>query len=380
MRTFKIITLSILAIILPFLVKGTPQAASQDNVSNSSGAKKTFTVGMIVPLSGPLAFFGQDYMRAYELAVAKRPELANLLSVRWEDSAYNPRQAISAFNKLLLVDNADLIYSFGGPMLNALAPLAEARKVPFYASESEKGDCEGRKFCVLFRNERREWGEATWYALRKRGFKNLAIVKNQNQFMNSFVNGIIETKRTDESVSILIDAPPGTTDLRTEVLKLRDAKFDALGVYLLPDSHHGFINALRSIPKKPFLFGVEELLHPENNRGNEDLVEGALVIAPWVSPQYQDLFESKHGSSAGFFYTAAFYDFLNLVADTVKANSAARGLNLISLMRFPGTRTGVSGEYFVKVSDTGVTSYSFPIGIYRQGSPVVQDDVFHATR
>lgn len=210
MRTFKIITLSILAIILPFFVKGTPQAASQDNASNSSGAKKTFTVGMIVPLSGPLAFFGQDYMRAYELAVAKRPEL-----------------------------------------------------------------------------------------------------------------------RTDESVSILIDAPPGTADLRTEVLKLRDAKFDALGVYLLPDSHHGFINALRSIPKKPFLFGVEELIHPENNRGNEDLVEGALVIAPWVSPQYQDLFESKHGSSAGFFDTAAFYDFFNLVADTVKANSAARGLNLI---------------------------------------------------
>ena len=83
MRTFKIITLSILAIILQFFVKGTPQATSQDNASNSSGAKKTFTVGMIVPLSGPLAFFGQDYMRAYELAVAKRPELANLLSVRW---------------------------------------------------------------------------------------------------------------------------------------------------------------------------------------------------------------------------------------------------------------------------------------------------------
>ena len=90
--------------------------------------------------------------------------------------------------------------------------------------------------------------------------------------------------------------------------------------------------------------------------------------------------ESKHGSSAGFFYTAAVYDFFNLLADTLKANPAARGLDLISSMRFSGTRNGVSGEYFVKVSDTGVTSYSFPIGIYRQGSQVAQDDVFHASR
>gem|GEM_PF-4706934 len=380
MRTLRLITISIAAIILTFFLAKISPVVSEEKPSTSSESKKPFTVGMVVPLSGPLAFFGQDYMHAYEIAVADRPELANLFSIRWEDSAYNPRQAISAFNKLLLVDSADLIFSFGGPMLNALAPLAEARKVPFYASESEKSDCEGRKFCVLFRNERREWGEATWYALRKRGLKNIAIVKNQNQFMNSFVNGIIETKRADESVSILIDVPPGTADLRTEVLKLRDTKFDALGVYLLPDSHHGFTNALRSISKRPLIFGVEELMHPENNRGNEDLVEGALVIAPWVSPQYKELFESKHGSSAGFFYTAAVYDLFNLLADTLKANPAARGLDLISSMRFSGTRKGVSGEYFVKVSDAGVTSYSFPIGIYRQGSPVVQDDVFHAGR
>jgi ABC-type branched-subunit amino acid transport system substrate-binding protein len=152
MRTLRLITISIAAIILTFFLAKISPVVSEEKPSTSSESKKPFTVGMVVPLSGPLAFFGQDYMRAYEIAVADRPELANLFSIRWEDSAYNPRQAISAFNKLLLVDSADLIFSFGGPMLNALAPLAEARKVPFYASESEKSDCEGRKFCVLFRN------------------------------------------------------------------------------------------------------------------------------------------------------------------------------------------------------------------------------------
>lgn len=375
-RSAKMIIITVAALLLC----RTPYAVSQESKRVTTGETKPFTIGMIMPLSGPLAFFGQDYMRAYELAIAARPELARLLKVRWEDSAYNPQRAISAFNSLNSVDRVDLVFSFGGPMLSALAPLAEARKVPFYATESEKADCEGRKFCVLFRNEQREWGEATWYALRKRGYKKLGIIKNQNQFMNTFVNAIIETKRPDESVTILVDADPAAVDMRTEVLKLREASVDALGVYLLPSTYRGFISASRGLPKRPPLFGVEELFEPENNKGYEDIAEGALVIAPSSTPEYRKLFEAKYGHSAGFFYTPAVFDFFNLLGDTLKANPEARGLDIVSLMRFSGTRTGASGAYFVKVSEKGVTSYSFPIAIYRVSSPVVVDDVYYAKR
>ena len=68
-------------------------------------------------------------------------------------------------------------------MLSALAPIAQSKKVPFFATESEKSDCEGRTYCSLFRNEEDEWGKATWKVLRKYKKKNIGIVKNQNQFM-----------------------------------------------------------------------------------------------------------------------------------------------------------------------------------------------------
>jgi ABC-type branched-subunit amino acid transport system substrate-binding protein len=353
---------------------------SQELKDPSVREVKPITIGMILPLSGPLAFFGQAYVQAYELAIAARPELAKLLKVRCEDSAYNPQRAISAFNLLTTVAKVDVVFSFGGPMLNALAPLAEARKVPFYAAESEKADCEGRAFCVLFRNEQREWGEATWYALRKRGYKRIGIVKNQNQFMNTFVSAIIDAKRPDESVTILVDAGPDTVDMRTEVLRLRDVSVDALGVYLLPATHRGFISAFRGLPKRPPLFGVEELFEQENNRGYEDVVAGALVFAPWASAEYRNYFESKYGHSGGFLYTPAVYDFFNLVGDVIKTSPAVRGLDFIARMRFSGTRTGASGEYFVKISEKGVTSYSFPIAVYRAASSIVVDDVYHAPR
>ncbi len=338
-------------------------------------APKKLVVGLIVPLTGPLAFFGKDYVRAYELAVAARPELKELLDIRWEDSAYDSKQATTAFNKLVLTDKAQVIMSFGGPMLSALAPLAQAKQIPFFATESAKADCQDRSYCSLFRNEENEWGQATWKLLRKQKQKKIGIIKNQNQFMNTFVNALDNTKSSEESVEILLDLPPDTSDLRTQILSLRNKQYDALGIYLLPGSHHGFLSASRSLKVKFPLFGVEEFLVKENNHGYEDIVNGTHVIAPAASNEYRERFEKQFGYSAGFFYTPAFYDFANLLADVIKTAPAARGTELVKAMRFTGSREGVSGKYSVKVSEQGVHSYSFPIAIYRvdAGQTVVEE-------
>ncbi len=323
-------------------------------------------LGVIVPLTGPLGFFGQEYVKAFELAKQDHPEIDQLLEIEWEDSAYDTKLAVAAFNKLVSVRRTDVVLAFGGPMLNALAPIAEDRKVPFFATESEKSDCQGRVYCSLFRNEEDEWGQAFWHVLRKNNKKNLGIVKNENQFMNTFVNAIVRTKRDDESVNILINVPPETTDLRTNVLAMRSKQVDALGIYMLPGSHHGFLSALRSINKTyPMILGVEQLLFKEMNKGFERIVNNALVVAPASTEEYREKFFSRYGHSAGFYYTPAFYDFVVLLKDVMRSNKTLRGADLVKAMHFDGRRAGASGSYSVKVSKDGVYSYSFPIGVYR---------------
>ena len=337
----------------------------EKDAENNRFDNKKLNLGVIVPLTGPLAFFGNDYVRTYKILADDHPEFEEKINVIWEDSAYNSKQAVSAFNKLVSVNKVDIILSFGGPMLSALAPLAEAKKIPFYATESEKSDCEGRKYCNLFRNEEDEWGQAVWRVLRKYNKKKVGIVKNQNQFMNTFVNAIIRNKGKEEDAQILVDVSPDTTDLRASVISLQNSNVDALGVYFLPGSHHGFLNALRTVNKKFFFFGVEEFLVPENNKGYEEVIDGALVVAPSYEEGFREKFEARFGYSAGFFYTPAFYDFLKLVLDSMKNDPGLRGLKLVEAMRFAGSREGVSGEYKVKQSDSGVYSYSFPISVYK---------------
>ena len=350
--------LTIYLIILSFFQTNT---LSEDNKLD----KNNLTLGVIVPLSGPLAFFGNDYVRAFDLATSARPDIKSKIKIAWEDSAYDSKKAIQAFNKLTTVDKADLVISFGGPMLNVLAPIAENQKIPFFATESAKSDCENKTFCTLLRNEEDEWGLATWKMLRQENKKNIGIIKNQNQFMNTFVDAIRATKNSDESVDILIDVPPEETDLRSQVLKIRSKHYDALGIYLLPPSHIGLLKASSLLKNNNFLFGVEEFLVKEHNAGFETFTNGARVVAPWTTDEYRKTFENKYGYSAGFFYTPAFYDFLNLLTDTFNNNGKISGEELVKALRFSGEREGVSGKYKVKISEKGVYSISFPIAVYK---------------
>jgi ABC-type branched-subunit amino acid transport system substrate-binding protein len=363
----------VLALVFALSLTCNPAAAEESKVNEAGDTR--LRLGAVVPLSGPLAFFGKDFIRAFDLVKAAHPEIEEHIRVYWEDSAYDSKQALQAFNKLVTVDKVDIVLSFGGPMLSVLAPVAERKKIPFFATESERRDCEGRAYCSLFRNEEDEWGQATWSVLRKQGKTKIGIVKNQNQFMNTFVNAIVRNKNESESAEILLDIPPEMTDLRSSILSLKGKNIDALGVYLLPPSHHGFLDAAKNLTKNFVLFGVEEFLVKENNKGFEDFIEGALVIAPHATQSYRDTFEKKYGYSAGLYYTPAFYDFMVLLKDTVAANRKLRGLNLVDALHFKGEREGVSGRYSVKISKDGVHSYSFPIGVYKvsNNGPVVED-------
>lgn len=364
--TYRLLLFCLLAVIFP--------VASRAHEPHSPN--QTIKLGVIVPLTGPLAFFGQDFVRAYDLTAEENPNLKQTVQIIWEDSAYDAKQAIAAFNKLTSVDHVDVVYSFGGPMLNVLAPLAEAKKIPFFATESAKSDCQGRAYCSLFRNEEDEWGRATWQVLHKYNKHKIGIVKNQNQFMNTFVDAILRTKGNNDSTEILLDVPPETVDLRSNMPALKSKVVDALGVYLLPGSHHGLLNALRDSNTQFFMFGVEEFLERENNKGFEKFTNGALVIAPGATSEYKAKFESRYGESAGFYYTPAFYDFLMLLRDTVSKNPASRGMDLVNALHFSGKRHGVSGEFSVKQSKDGVYSYSFPIVVYRlNGNNVTVDQV-----
>ena len=175
-------------------------AAFLTNAVRAESQAKKFKLGVILPLSGDLTFFGKAHLNTAEMYSGSQEKLE--YEIVYEDSAYDVKKAVSAYKKLVTIDKVDAVFSFGGPMLAALAPLAERDKLPLFASESESADVEGRKYVFLFRNEIGEFGRVIWDELRNQGKKSIGIVKNRNQFMATFARGIIENGREGEVASV----------------------------------------------------------------------------------------------------------------------------------------------------------------------------------
>ncbi len=163
-----------------------------------------------------------------------------------------------------------------------------------------------------------------------------------------------------------IDAIPGIVDFRTQILKLKKKKLDYLLVLLLPGSHRAFLKQSMELGYKVPMIGVEEFAVPEENAGLEKHIEDTLVVAPYVTDEFRLRYKKSFGTDLGIEYGVEYYDFLSLLYNTIlRQYTKPSNEKLVEEMRLTGEKTGVSGNYVLKKTETGAVYFSFPIAIYK---------------
>jgi ABC-type branched-subunit amino acid transport system substrate-binding protein len=140
-----------------------------------------FRAGVIVPLSGPLAEYGAAISNGIILAQETAGTVSKCEFIV-EDSAYKTTQALSALHKLQTANKVDLVYVFGGPMGEALAPVAESKRMPLIIDHIDGSAVAGKKFSVRYANSKRELGRTLVASLEKRQVRRVAIVAVDNQY------------------------------------------------------------------------------------------------------------------------------------------------------------------------------------------------------
>jgi len=137
---------------------------------------ETFRTGVIIPLTGPLAEYGLAMSNGITLAKESRPESFSSCNFAIEDSAYKTTQALGALQKFQALDKVNLVYVFGGPMGEALAPVAESKQLPLIIDHIDGSAVAGKKFSVRYANSKRELGRTLVTSLAKRNVKTVALV------------------------------------------------------------------------------------------------------------------------------------------------------------------------------------------------------------
>ena len=93
---------------------------------------RDYKVGVILPLSGSLAFAGNEVRDSIELAASELSSSTTRFSFKFEDNGAGATATAAAANKFINVDHVDAVISLWPEAANVVAPISERKGVLHY--------------------------------------------------------------------------------------------------------------------------------------------------------------------------------------------------------------------------------------------------------
>lgn len=274
-------------------------------------------VGLILPLSGPLAEYGTAFQNGVDLAKKHSPNIMQHCEFHAEDSKYDSKIAVSGFNKLSKITKAPIIYNWGGPTSEAVAPLADPQDVVLFVWSADPRVAQQRKNVVRFCNSGREYAEVLTGYLKEQNYKKIGIVKTENQYIDSILDGLVDTAGDHLNIDVIDNYLPSDQDFRSSISKIKNQKYDALGLFLLSGQVSNFARRLKEQAISVPLFGTdffESLTEVKQAQGG---LKDAIFSNNEVSPDFRKTYVQKYGNDLQINHAANGYDFATLLCSRI---------------------------------------------------------------
>jgi len=317
-------------------------------------------IGVIAPLSGGLAEYGAAFKNGVSLA--QRDKRHSSCKFVFEDSKYDPKIAVSAFRKIVQHDDARIVYNFGGPTTEAIAPLAESSKVVLFTSETEPYFSKGRKYVLRFTSPSEAFGRALSDGLKRSDYKRIGLVRTENQYINGVFNALKEALSDNITMTELAVVLPSQNDFSTVISKARVADYDAIGVFLLPGQISLFYRQLQKQKLSPQTFALDFLESAPEIEASGPSVSGVIFPANAVDDSFRIKYRQINGNEAQIQYAGFGYDFAKLILQRVcsEAKLPSAADDLLELLK-NSSGQGVNGEFKYVETEEDDKYFAFPV-------------------
>lgn len=106
-------------------------SCKNENKETSSEDRKVIKIGLILPLTGKYAVIGEGEQKGFELALddLKKKYPKTSIELYYEDFASETKNAVTAANKLISVNNVDAIITSTTGASEAVSPIVERNKI-----------------------------------------------------------------------------------------------------------------------------------------------------------------------------------------------------------------------------------------------------------
>jgi branched-chain amino acid transport system substrate-binding protein len=290
-----------------------------------------------------------------------REAKASGLDFIYEDSQYDGKKALSAFQKLVDVDKVDLIFNWGTEPGRALAPVAEQRRIPLLTLSHDPSIAQGRRYVIRFINRGSEFSRVTAEWLRSSGYRRIGVVKSELTYLNNAVAGLTQHRAPEQSLEVVDSFSLDESDFKTSISKLKAKNFDAVGVYLLTGQISKFYRQALQLRLATPTFGTDSFDSRSEVKESGPAINGSVFSNIGVNERFQESYSRRFGNDFQVAYAGNGYDLCQLLTKLFgesKPRSAEEALDRI-VQAAP--QEGQSGAFRFVTDATKDQHFEFPI-------------------
>jgi branched-chain amino acid transport system substrate-binding protein len=317
---------------------------------------KTYRIGVLVGLSGLGSQIGQWNVNGAEVAAAQLASSGGpKIVIVAEDSQWNPQKGVEGFNKLVNVDKVDVLLSGGSTVMEAIAPLADERKLVLMNTGAQSPKMAGIgkfTFSVLQLSDF-DTGVLTKYAFNTLKYRKIATLYvnndtgkfNQAAFADFF-------KAAGGTITAQEAFKPNETSYGVQVAKIRATNPDAIYIVGTPAELPFAVKQTRQFaPNLPILSyaGIEskEFLTAAGDAANNVIYTTTAFDPDRNDPavmSFVKAYEAKYKEKPTSPYIGYAYDAVMIVAQSLKTDGGEIGDPLRAKIQATKRFPGVTGE------------------------------------
>lgn len=364
-----------------------------DNNGGSAVGEGTVVIGVLAPITGPLAPYGAAIKNGMEIAV----DLINAdggfggrkVEYILADDQTDPKVAAQQARKLLVQDGVDLLMGTTSSATTlAVIPVAEAANKPFfYITEGEAKTCDnsgGTRSLIFGNGETPEQKMVKYvpYMLQNLG-KRVYFIGSDYVFPH-FVNDTTAKFVEDGGGTVVGTdyAPLGTTEFSSYISKIKSAKPDVIFISVVGTDGVALVKQLGQfgLDKEAKLTGMPTFA-PEVLAGVADVSQGVYTVDRYwegldnpLNKEYVAAYNKRFPNenpvptmaAVGTYGTLLLFKAAIEKADSIQADDVAKALSGISV----DTPTG---KLTVNAENHIVTGPEYLLQVKGMGYELVQD-------
>jgi len=288
-------------------------------VNTSTAEKRVFKAGIVLGLTGPVPELGYATRVGFEAGLDASTR--ERMKVIYEDDQFQPSKTVAAFNKLADIDNVDFIVGIGSSPGQAIAPLAEAKKLPFFTFSGDPTVAINRSHVIRTYTDVGTEVDATAEEVKAAGYKRIGVIVTTTDYPLAYRNSLLE-QIPGELVVFNEEVPVQQTDLRSVLVKAVAKKIDAL--FECSIGQQGLIGKqAREVGFSGQIFGCSTLAIPQELARSRGAIKGAWFFTPAINEEVFSRILKRGGKEIDPRVASVHYD-LALVLNKVLATISKR--------------------------------------------------------